>query len=51
LERLRRPKGGRFFMIWGRDDIDLARPRPKVRPTRRIDGRNAICDEARDWRR
>src|SRR5271169_2167498 len=24
LERLRRPKGGRFFMIWGRDDADLA---------------------------
>jgi hypothetical protein len=38
LERLRRPKGGRFFMIWGRDDINLARPHPKVRPTRRIDG-------------
>ena len=24
LERLRRPKGGRFFMIWGKDDADLA---------------------------
>ena len=25
LERLRRPKGARFFMIWGRDKADLAR--------------------------
>src|SRR5271154_6794793 len=23
LERLRCPKGGRFFMIWGRDQIEL----------------------------
>src|SRR5271166_603866 len=25
LERLLRPKGGRFFMIWGIDNADLAR--------------------------
>src|SRR5258707_468755 len=25
LERFRPPKGGRFFMIWGRDDADVLR--------------------------
>ena len=30
LERLRRPKGARFFMIWGRDKADLARKLAKA---------------------
>src|ERR1700680_3957385 len=31
LERLRRPKGARFFMIWGRDKADLARKLAKAK--------------------
>src|ERR1700726_1335631 len=31
LERLRRPKGARFFMIWGRDEADLARKLAKAK--------------------
>ena len=31
LERLRRPKGDRFFMIWGRDKADLARKLAKAK--------------------
>jgi hypothetical protein len=31
LERLRRPKGARFFMIWGRDKADLARQLAKAK--------------------
>src|SRR6202035_5212544 len=31
LERLRRPKGDRFFMIWGRDKADLERKLAKAK--------------------
>jgi hypothetical protein len=34
LERLRRPKGARFFMIWGRDEADLATKLTKAKADR-----------------